>query len=181
VTPAPGNVPRLTKEIPKVGGAPGKARSGRAGLEGVRGMGLPAQATRGETPEMSQQIRQGRRLQPPAGEVRRMETRPEFRHVPPAQATPRAGAARPAPPREFRAPTAARPTPPQEFRGAIPQREFRAPRMPQEFRQAPRPAPAPRPEFRSAPAPRPAPAPQPAPAPASRPAPSGGGFGGHHD
>ena len=196
VTPAPGNLPRLTKEIPKVMVAPGRARLGRAGQEGVRGMGLPAQATRAETRQMNRQMRQEQRLRPQAKAPQRMETLPEFRHPSAGQLrpqtevprpvpsrefraapsrkmrpTPETGLrpgpelSRPMPSREFRATTEARPAPRREFRGVIPQREFRAPKMPQEFRQAPRP------EFRAAPAPRsaPTPAPRSAPAPAPRP------------
>jgi hypothetical protein len=184
VTPAPGNVPPLSKEIAKVPGPTAKAAARRTNLKGVRGMGLPAQATGRETPQMSRQLRQERRLRPQTGPYGRMETRPEFRHPVAGQFRPGTEVTRPtagrefkgapgefggAPEKEFRAPAAARRTPTREFRGAVPQREFRAPRMPREVR------PAPRAEFR-APAPRAAPARS---APASRQAPSGGHPGGH--
>jgi hypothetical protein len=183
----PANVPRLTREIPKTMVAPGAERLGRAGLQGVRGMGLPAQAQRTETSQMRQQIRLERQLRPQGRALQRLETRPEFRPpsgrfvTPSGEAAPvpsrefHAAAPREfrtatpgfqaAPRREFRVPSAefTRRAPQPEFRG-IPQREFRAPSMPREFRAAPQA------RFRSAPAPR---------YTAPRQAPSRGGRGEH--
>ncbi len=189
VTPPPANVPRLTKEIPKVMVAPGAERVGRAGLQGAKGMGLPAQATRTETSQMRRQIKLERQLRPEGRTPMRVETRPEFRHPPAGKFVTPPGEAGPAPSREFqaapqkefRAPSGVQAVPRREFRPstveapqaaprrefrAMPQREFRAPTMPREFRAAPQA------QFRSAPAPRPAPAARPAaPAPRSSPAP----------
>ncbi len=150
----PSNVPGLSKTIPKVMVAPEKARAGRAGWQGVKGMGLPSQAERTLTPQMRGQARIQQGMERGAKAPQRVETLPEFRHAPPkAEVAPAPGVVRPAPSGEIKpaAPGGTRAAPSREVR-PTPQREFRAPTP--EVRAAPRrefAAPAPQREFRAVP------------------------------